>query len=1342
MKHRQSIVSVATLAIAGTLASAPAHAFLTEREEDGIYFIEAVGIVPTVETLVDEKDDLEEDDFPEIPDLLQDEFNLDDEPIDLRNRSHFDELGLGDCFGDWQFPTLSFSFQQGNPVWGSAGSTSGDVDRVEIRGRSASDFGFLRDETLRYEIEVDNPDFDEDEDPPDEEFISEVVEIDCADLDTQWNEYEEPDGGRIFIFDSLTVEAGAVGTEVRMQGDFELVFFPGSAFTVRGTESRPVTFRGSNWNGIELGADVTADLEHCIFRQAGDNGALRVGDGASLNVRHCEFRGNEGGFGGAIRAETGASLDIAHARFEQNEANQGGGIYARDRDGGATSITLTDIHMAGHEALRGAGLYLEGVTNAQIRNLTVLDSEAGLGGGVMIEGGSAIVWNPVLAGNTARLAGGGLLLRGGGGQSNLTLHNPTIAFNDAERGGGVAIADTPNTNPDFNQLDMRNAIVHGNALRDTPDARGPQIDAEGNGSVQLQRVMLDGGLAEGYDGPLAPTTTDVIFGDPAFRDTPDEAGEGGGIAQADLRLASASDAINRGDYGLFDISGFDNVDRDGDPRQFGQEDPEIDLGAYEFQNNPPTLRSTADIEIDTDERSSPTALEICGDFTDLDQFPDPDVSAEQFPWLTVAPADGFGDVLQSEGGREGDVIIEGSAIEDSRGRVFFDPERRSSSYEVTIECRIRDEITRLDEDGEPEVDEDLSMFSRAAQTVHIQVSARNDSPAFEGALDTDGETGRSYESELRISDPDADHEGYDLRVELEAGPAWLELDRISEDEVRLSGSPDAPGDYDVRLVVIDPAGGTTVEETTVTVEDPDDFDELDAGPDVSAEPGEDVRLSAEGPDSTGLLYEWRILDSDDDEVASQTGRDYTWTAEEGVFTAIIEVSDGVDVLGEDSLSIAVAAGLTGNPDDPADGEREAPDEDQEAELDGMSEDGDADNIEDWEERSDVDKASALASLAGTDLTEEQQDQVLAEAGDLLEQAAADDEPIDPQLAELLATTYANLSGLELDDERRERALDGTQTLRATAAEDGVVSAELSANLIRAGSGMMRAGEDLPPDQRDRLLDGVSEDLASARDEDIPLDDATTNRGLAALDNSLAANDLDSDQADQILEGVADAIAGNADPSEVQLTRAAQVTANLMNDPAARDPDRRAAARELGEDLASVAIANGESFRATGGRYFKSSATRADGGAAGDIPVGEPGGAGPSVTISEAVRDELRTRNALADDADLGFAVIATLSSDDASYVVEIIALDADGERLTDVAMEETVRVTIPITRSDRTRPTNVDGTPVTMSNTNVGSRGVAFDADEFAAFSLTSEVEPSSESSGSDRSSCFLDSLF
>ena len=1341
MKHFRYRSICAVLLAGGFLATSSAHAFLKEREEDGIYFIEAVGIVPTVEDLIEDAEDIDEDDFTTVPDLLQSELGLSDDPIDLRDSEQFEKLDLGDCFADWQSPTLSFSFQQTNVVWGSAGSTSGDVDRVEIRGRSASDFGFMRDETLRYEFDLPNPDYDPDEDPPEDATITEVAEIECGDLETQWNEYDEPDGGRIFVFDSLSVEAGAVGTEVRLQGDFELVFFPDTQFTVSGTESRPVTFRGSNWNGIDLGSGVNADLEHCIFRQASDNGALRVSEGASLTARHCDFRGNEGGLGGAIRAESGSTVDIAHARFAQNEANQGGAIHARDRDGGTTSVTLTDVHMEGHEALRGGGLYMEGVTNARIRNLTVIDGEAGLGGGVMIEGGSATFWNPLIAGNTARLEGGGLLMRGGGGQSNVTLHNPTIAYNEAEIGGGIAIADTPNTNPDFNQLDLRNGILHGNRLRDTADARGRQIHAEGNGNVLLQRTMIEGGLAEGYDGPLTPATSDVVTGDPAFRSTPDEPGEGGGIAQADFRLAAASEAINRGDFGLFDVSGYDDVDRDGDARQFGQEDPEIDLGAYEFQNNPPTLRSTDEIEINTDERASPVALQICGDFTDLDQFLDPEVSAEQFVWLTTAPEDGFGDILQSDGGREGDAVIEGSAIDDPRGRVFYDPERRSSSYEVTVECRIRDEITRIDDDGEAEVDEDLTILSRASQTVHIQVSARNDPPAFEGALDRDGETGRSYESELRISDPDADHEGYDLRVELEDGPAWLELDRISADEVRLAGNPDEAGEYDVRLVVIDPAGGTTVEETTITVEDPDDFDELDAGADVSAEPGEDVRLSAEGPDSTGLLYEWRILDSNDDEVASQAGRDYTWSAEEGVFTAIVEVSDGVDVLGDDSLTIAVAAGLSGNPDDPGE-ERDPPDEDQEAQLDGMGDGDDPDNVEDWEERTDTSKAAALADLAGTDLTPEQQDLVLAEADDLLAQAAADDEPIDEALAELLASTYANLSGLDLDEDRREAAIDGTAALRETAAADGVVSEALSADLIRAGSGMMRAGADLPSEQRDRLLDGVSADLDAAREAGIALDDATTNRALAALDNSLAAGDLDSDQVDQVLDGVSDAIAGNADPSAVQLTKAAQVTAGLMSDPAALDGEQRAAARELGEELASAAVVNDESFRATGGRNFKIAAQRIDGDATGDILIGEPGAAGPSVLISRAVRDELRERNALADDADLGFALVATLSGDDASYVVETIALNADGERLADVAMEETIRVTIPVTRSDRRRPTNVDGTPVTMSNTDAGSRGVAFDADEFATFSLTSEVEPSDESSGSERSSCFLDSLF
>lgn len=1331
------------------------------------------------------------------------------------------------CFDDWHGLADTFA-SINNATWGSD-----DIDRVEITALSASDYGF----------------------DPNHEYHHSGDDVSCSEFESQWDEYSEPDAINLFV-DGLTVESGNAGTEVKIDGAVNFSLF--GDLTVEGNEDDPVVFTGTQWNGLDVNG-VTVDLDHCEFTQAAENGAIRVGSGGFLQVNDCVFSGNEGVSGGAIRASDGALVQITDSVFDGNEARHGGAIYFTGVSPSPLSY-LDNVTFEGNEAFNwGGGMYLLDNNGLDLRNLTFIDNQAGYGGavafGTSANSQTVRMWNPLIAGNSSRREGGGIHV---GGSATVDLYNPTIAYNEGGNGGGLSVLDV------FGgaEVTISNGIIAGNALR-SEDGVGRHLYRAVGGDLNLHHVLMEGGATDGIQG-TTNASEDVFDGEAGFRGLPDEAGEGGGSAQADWRLLSSSDGVNRGDGDDFEevsISfGTIDVDGDGEDRIFGDEDPAIDLGAYEFPNNPPTLQATGDSELSLDETDEPVRLDICASYSDADIQPD-FPNAERKPWLTRGPGDdeenlggdaeeqaedaeetadsggqsGFGDVKAYDGGEAGDAVSSNNALDDPGGRAFYEPGNRSSGYEVTVQCRVRDELI----DAEGEVDEDLSMFSEDSQTVTIEVAANNDVPEFQGSAETEGTVGRGYESEVTFSDPDADHASADLDVRIVDGPDWLSVRRSEDDEVIFEGEPDEEGEFDVEYEVVDPGGGTTVESTTITVETDEDLEPVTAGDDQSAEPGDQVRLSAEGPDEPGLLYEWRIEDDDGNEVASQQGQTYNWTAEEGAFTATVELVDGDEVVDDDSLGITVEAGFNGGVEEQE--EREETSEEQEDQLDGMSEDGDADNQDDWDDQEDGDKAEALAELADADLTEEQQDAVLDEAEQVLEDATAGGEPVDEDLAEVLADTYGNLAGLELTGERQDAVIEGSaavrdqaeedgvagagvrsglvrsaggllsqedvtperreaileaadgdvaalddaiadedtpldaeaaanaadslgalsggdldedrratvrssmEALRERAAEDGTGSDALTAGLVRGGAGLMASGDELSPEERNALLAGLNEDLATTVEEGGSLDSVTANRALGALGNASEAGEMGPEQVDQLLDGTANVVEATDDPPATQLTKAATVVGGLLTDREGRNlsDGQRAAVRELGEDLADAAMKGGEDINATGNEFFKVAATTISADTEGDALVGKESTQGPNIVLSEEARDELRQRNGIAEDGDLAFAIVATLRGPDASYVVEVFGVDsATGERLSDTSLEESVRMTIPVTDGDQRRPITVGGSPGLASNVDDEGQGVSFDTGEFATFTLTAEVDDSGERSDSDKASCFLDSVF
>jgi hypothetical protein len=188
--------------------------------------------------------------------------------------------------------------------------------------------------------------------------------------------------------------------------------------------------------------DVTLDNNTAI--QGGGLAVLAGPGGATVTLTACNILNNDGATGGGIALSSiggGAQTDlsIADSVVMQNVAQFGAGAYAV---GASAAIAFTRSTLAGNLANFGGGIEVENGASASVRDSTLSGNRAGSGGGVRaFNGASFSATNSTLSGNFAGASGGGVYaLRLGTG--TIALANTTIANNQAQGGGGVAIENT------------------------------------------------------------------------------------------------------------------------------------------------------------------------------------------------------------------------------------------------------------------------------------------------------------------------------------------------------------------------------------------------------------------------------------------------------------------------------------------------------------------------------------------------------------------------------------------------------------------------------------------------------------------------------------------------------------------------------------------------------------------------------------------------------------------------------------------------------------------------------------------------------------------------------------
>jgi cysteine-rich repeat protein len=267
--------------------------------------------------------------------------------------------------------------------------------------------------------------------------------------------------------------------------------------------------------GGAIDNEGTASVDHCTLRQnwtstPGGGGAIaNVFESSVLRLSASTLTGNVSYVGGAIYQESGTAA-LEHCTLEANSTTSGGGGGALYNSGFFVDgrAELTDCTLTGNAAESGGAIFNDSLSTTTLAGCSLNDNHATLEGGAVAisTGGTAVLTNSTLRGNTAGNNGGGISNYGGtsiatgctlngnaarfyGGavfnRGLATLTNCTLTDNSAEHGAGIFLVNTTG---------VTNCTLAGN--------HGPAISAGAGGMVRNSIIALsDGSNCDG--NPIA-----------------------------------------------------------------------------------------------------------------------------------------------------------------------------------------------------------------------------------------------------------------------------------------------------------------------------------------------------------------------------------------------------------------------------------------------------------------------------------------------------------------------------------------------------------------------------------------------------------------------------------------------------------------------------------------------------------------------------------------------------------------------------------------------------------------------------------------------------------------------
>ncbi|MBW4442205.1 MAG: DUF4347 domain-containing protein [Plectolyngbya sp. WJT66-NPBG17] len=405
----------------------------------------------------------------------------------------------------------------------------------------------------------------------------------------------------------------------------------------------------------------------------------------TLSIANSTFSGNSasantgiGAAGGAIF--NGGALTLSNNTISGNTSTgDGGGI----RTSGTS--TLNNNTISGNTSARdGGGIWTVG-TSTLTNNTISSNTSTGDGGGIRIFGTSTLnnntisgntstgdgggIWtfatltltNNTISGNTSANDGGGILTVGTSTLTNNTITNNTADADNNGSGAGGGIIQLGGT------VTLRNTLIAGNF--DTPNNTGTNAT-----TPDISGTFTDGGfnLIGKSDGSTDFTngTNGNIVGTIAAPINPGLAplANNGGSTRTHA-LLSTSAARNAGSNALLPADTSD-LDNDGDTTeaipfdQRGAGNPrilggQVDIGAFELANIPPTLTLPGATTLSYTENGTPILLD--GGATVSDDAPDLGGGS-----LTVSfSANGTAEdrlAIQNQGTGAGQIGVSGSNV--------------------------------------------------------------------------------------------------------------------------------------------------------------------------------------------------------------------------------------------------------------------------------------------------------------------------------------------------------------------------------------------------------------------------------------------------------------------------------------------------------------------------------------------------------------------------------------------------------------------------------------------------------------------------------------------------------
>ncbi len=239
--------------------------------------------------------------------------------------------------------------------------------------------------------------------------------------------------------------------------------------------------------------------------------------------------------------------------FARNE-NNGGALYDYS---GKYSLSVTNCNFYNNFSQQHGGAVYLGISSVlEFKNNIFLNNHAYLGGAVFVDYLNLDIVNNLFINNQA-YEGAAIYTVSGAPR----LINNTFVGNKAERsGGGLTIYNG----------NIINCIIWGNET----GFSGKEVNLKG--SVTFSNCIIEGGInGIAYSEYDYSFLSDVYSSDPNFISIPD----------FDFHLTDSSVAINSG---TIDTSGLSLplFDLDGNPRIYAGINRNIDIGAYEFQNDP------------------------------------------------------------------------------------------------------------------------------------------------------------------------------------------------------------------------------------------------------------------------------------------------------------------------------------------------------------------------------------------------------------------------------------------------------------------------------------------------------------------------------------------------------------------------------------------------------------------------------------------------------------------------------------------------------------------------------------------------------------------------------------